>query len=377
MRLVRDVVLATAPTGGTEIVLPFPPTHPAAHGLLRITARLDDDDRVVSAEAVPGFMHRGAEKLMEVREHRAAMALADRHDWLAPVVGELAYALAAEQMLGLPVPERATWLRTLLVEVTRITAGLVFLSADGSGLPPDLVVRLRAAREDLLRHVEELTGARMHVTYVRIGGVAAEPPDGWCAALRRTVAAHLPALTAAAEAAATASRGAGVAGVGRDLAVAHGASGPVGRASGLDLDLRRDAPGLAYGELAPWLVVTVGSDGDARERRRALAADLVVAARLVTECAVRVENLDGPVAQPLPKVLRLPVGAGWAWLEGPFGIAGVYLESRGDAVPHRVKLRTPGFAHASLLGPALTGTPLADVPDAVDSFFLVVGDVDR
>ena len=95
-------------------------------------------------------------------------------------------------------------------------------------------------------------------------------------------------------------------------------------------------------------------------------------------CAERVEALDGaPVAQPLPKVLRLPVGAAWAALEGPFGVAGVHLESRGEATPHRLKLRTPGFAHASLLGPALTGTRIADLPVAVSSFFLVVGDVDR
>lgn len=376
MRPVRDVVLATAPTGGTEALLPFPPTHPATHGLLRIAARLDDDDRVVTAEVRPGFMHRGAEKLMEVRDHRAAMALANRHDWLAPVVGELTVALAAERLLGIAVPERATWLRTLLVEVTRITAGAVFLAADAA-VPAPLAGRLRAAREDLLHHVEALTGARMHVTFARVGGVAAAPPDGWCASLLRSLDAQLPALTAAAAHAAASGHGAGVAVVSRDAALGHGASGPVGRASGVDVDLRRADPALAYHQLAPLLTAELGSDGDVRARRRCLAADLVVAAGLAAECARRVEALDGPFAQPLPKVLRLPVGAAWAWLDGPFGVAGVYLESRGDAVPHRVKLRTPGFAHASLLGPALTGTLLADVPDAVASFLLVCGDIDR
>jgi len=347
--------------------------HPSTHGGLRI--RVEARDGVVTAaDPMPGLLHRGAEKLMEARDYRQVLMLASRHDWLAGFSSEVGAALAVEDLLGIEVPERATWIRTLLAELTRVTAGALFL---GAAVPLEVGRPLLLLRDRILDLVEEYTGGRVHPMVTRIGGLASAPDATWlddvvhlCETGRGVVAAwideSLPLLT----------------GPGREIAVLdrmkaedYGASGPVGRASGIPLDLRRDDPYLAYAHLD--VAVHTDSRGDASARFGAFAEDVRTAVELARECALAARPMSGPVDVRLPKVVRAPEGRTYTWTENPSGINGYLLVSTGGPAPWRMKIRTASFAHVQALAVALPGTPVDHLPLALASFFFVTGDVDR
>lgn len=355
----RDVIAGIGPAGATDLTLELGQHHPSTHGSLRLRLTLDGDT-VVSGEPLVGALHRGAEKLFEVRDYRQVLMLANRHDWLAAFNNEVGVALAVERMLGMEIPLRATWLRTLLCEVNRVLSHLMFL-----GYLDVAFVRLR---EPLQHVLEEATGGRVHVVYTRVGGVYEDVPDGWarrCAAALDTVRDGLPEVSLEALA------GLGV--LTPTAALAHGVSGPVARASGLDVDLRRDDPYLAY----PWLDVPVvlGTTGDAAARFDCLLRQVQVSLDLAAACLR--ELPEGPVNVKLPKNLRVPEGATYAWTEAPSGIAGYYLVSRGATTPWRLAMRTASFNNVSALPMVLPGCRVQDLPAVLASFFFVVGDIDK
>jgi len=370
-----DVVPGTEP-----LVADLGPAHPSMHGLLRVHLELDDDV-VVTADPQVGAMHRGAEKLLEVRDYRQGLALVNRHDWHGAFSSELGLALALERMLGIDVPERATWARTLLAEVTRALSHLAFL-----GTTPGIPVSLgfaHAEREALLAVVEEATGGRMHTMAVQAGGLKQDLPAGWLSRVRNAVGRVREGMArfdaAVAEPAfVEAARGVGV--LSRDDAIGYGTSGPVARASGLDLDLRRDDPSGAYGALVDRgvLRVVTRTEGDALARVEVLLEQLHVSLDLADACVTELETLPpGPIHVRLPKVLRAPEGHTYVATENPCGINGYLLVSRGGRTPWRLKIRSGSFANVSALPAALPGTRLGDVPLVLASFFYVVGDIDR
>ena len=340
---------------GVELELGLPPHHPTSHGGLRLALRVADGV-VQSADPIVGFMHRGAEKLLEVRDYRQGLALANRHDWLSAFAGELGLCLVVERALGIEVPARASALRVVYAEITRALHHLAFLDA-------------WTLREPLQRVLEESTGGRVHVMTARVGGLREDVPDGWvasCSAAVAEVRAQLDVLDAAVAAAPV-----GVGLLSRDDALAFGAGGPVGRASGLDLDVRRDDPYAAYADV----LVVMRSAGDCRARLEVLREEVSVSLDLIDATLTALPG--GPVDVRLPKTVRVPEGMAYAWTEAPGGPAGWWLVSRGGPTPWRLKMRTPSFAHAPLLARVLPGTALADVPAVRGSLFLVAGDVDR
>jgi NADH-quinone oxidoreductase subunit D len=357
---VRDVVAGVGPAAsGTDLTLELGAHHPSTHGSLRLRLTLDGDT-VVSGEPVVGALHRGAEKLFEVRDYRQVLMLANRHDWLAAFNNEVGVALAVEKLLGMEIPVRATWLRTLLCEVNRVLSHLMFL-----GYLDPAFVQLRTP---LQRVLEEATGGRIHVVYTRIGGVHEDVPEGWtgrCRAALDEVRAGLPAVTTAH------LEGVGVLSV--DDALAFGVSGPVVRASGVDLDLRRDDPYLAYPSLE--VPVVLGTAGDAAARFDCLLRQVGVSLDLASTCLDRLP--EGPVNVKLPKNLRVPVGATYAWTEAPSGVAGHYLVSRGATTPWRLAMRTASFNNVAALPTVLPGCRVQNLPAVLASFFFVVGDVDK
>jgi NADH-quinone oxidoreductase subunit D len=324
------------------------------------------DGRVATAEPVVGFLHRGAEKLFEVRDYRQLVMLANRHDWLSAFSNELGICLAVERMLGMSAPDRAVWLRTLLAEVNRVLNHLAFL---GAGSPHEQ--RALRQREALQAVMEEATGGRMHYMFNRIGGLAADVPAGWTDRLRRAADGVRAVLPELAGSVADVPRGIGA--LTADVALSHGVSGPVARASGVDLDLRRDEPYLAYGSLD--VPVVLRSAGDAHARFACVLEQVGVSLDLVDRCLDALPG--GPVALRLPKTVKAPEGSTYAWTENPLGVQGYYLVSRGDRVPWRLAMRTASFNNVSALGPALVGTPLEDVVTVLASFFFVVGDIDK
>jgi NADH-quinone oxidoreductase subunit D len=356
----RPVVAGVGPAAGTtDLTLELGTHHPSTHGSLRLRLELDGEV-VVSAEPVVGALHRGAEKLFEVRDYRQVLMLANRHDWLAAFNNEVGVALTVESMLGMEVPARATWLRTLVCELNRVLSHLMFL-----GWLDPAFVHLRAPLTSVL---EEATGGRIHLVWTRIGGVLHDVPTGWEQRVTEAVAtvrAGLPDVDLSALA--------GVGVLDRDDALAFGVSGPVGRASGVDIDLRRDDPYLSYPSLD--VPVVLGADGDAAARFACLLAQVRTSLDLADACLDALPA--GPVDVKLPKNLRVPEGAGYRWTEAPSGIAGYYLVSRGATTPWRLAMRTPSFSNVSVLPRVLPGCRVQDLPAVLASFFFVVGDIDK
>ena len=366
------VAVGAAAPGTADAVLALAPHHPAAHGLLRLVLTVDAEDVVLTADPQVGYMHRGAEKLFEARDYRQILMLADRHDWLSAFAGELGVCLVVETMLGLDVPARAVWLRTLLAELTRVAHHLAFLGAVPGGTPASQA-RAAAMREEVQVLLEEHTGGRMHVMANRLGGLLEDVPAGWPGHVRATVArlrADLPALV---EGAVHPDDGRGVAVLDRATALSYGVSGPALRAAGEPMDLRLDAPYLAYAAL-PVRSVT-RAEGDATARLQVLAEQTAHSLDLVDAC---LDDLPtGPIDVKLPKNVKAPEGSAYAWTEAPLGATGWYLVSSGERTPYRLKLRTPSFATVSALPAVLPGTRLADLALAVASLPYVTGDLDR
>ncbi|NJP68691.1 NADH-quinone oxidoreductase subunit D [Streptomyces sp. ventii] len=381
-----DAGTTTVGVGGaaesTDMVLNIGPQHPSTHGVLRLRLVLDGE-RISRAEPVVGYMHRGAEKLFEARDYRQIIVLANRHDWLSAFSNELGVVLAVERMLGMEVPERAVWLRTLLAELNRALNHLMFLGSyplELGGITP--MFYAFTEREDLQHVMEELSGGRMHYMFNRVGGLKEDLPAGWTGRARDAVAGvrgrlgRFDDLVLGNEVFRSRTRGVGV----LDPAVArsYGVSGPIARASGVDFDLRRDEPYLAYGELGDVLRVAVRSEGDCLARFEVLLEQTRNALELADACLDRLAELPpGPVNQRLPKVLKAPEGATYAWTENPLGLNGYYLVSKGEKTPHRLKLRSASFNNIQALVDLLPGTLVADMVAILGSFFFVVGDIDK
>ena len=369
----RDLVVAIGVARHLphDLALDLDPLSPAGQAGLQLGLQVDDDV-IVGADARVGLMHRSAEKLFEVRDYRQVLALANRHEWLSAFISELCVAVTVEDALGIVPPERATWARTLLVEFTRISASLALLGQVAR--TPALDLRERLA------HLQEVaTGGRLHPMFVRIGGIAAPLEVSWLDAVEAVLGEIEAVLGRMSDGALDSLDGyAGVGVLTRDAAVEVAATGPVGRASGVDLDLRRDAPSLAYVELRDLLIVPVSTAGDVVARYEVMLSQLPVSIALVRACAERLRALgDGPVDVPLPKVVRVPEGTFHGQLESTLGIAGVLLVSTGEKAPWRLKLRTASFANVQALTRGLVGARLDQLDVVVPSFFFVMGDADR
>ncbi|MEC3994794.1 NADH-quinone oxidoreductase subunit D [Actinacidiphila sp. DG2A-62] len=367
---------------GTDMVLNIGPQHPATHGVLRLRLVLDGE-RIRSAEPIVGYMHRGAEKLFEARDYRQIVMLANRHDWLSAFSNELGVVLAVERMLGMEVPERAVWTRTLLAELNRVLNHLMFLGSyplELGGITP--IFYAFTEREELQHVMEEVSGGRMHYMFNRVGGLKEDLPNGWtgrAAAAVAAVRAGLPRfedLVLGNEIFRGRTRGVGV--LSRADVHGYGVSGPIARASGVDFDLRRDEPYLAYGELADVLKVATRADGDCLARFEVLLDQTRNALDLADACLERLRELPpGPINQRLPKVLKAPEGHTYAWTENPLGLNGYYLVSKGEKTPYRLKLRSASYNNIQALGVLLPGTLVADMVAILGSMFFVVGDVDK
>jgi NADH-quinone oxidoreductase subunit D len=364
---------------GTDMVLNIGPQHPSTHGVLRLRLVLDGE-RVVSAEPIVGYMHRGAEKLFEVRDYRQILVLTNRHDWLSAFSNELGAAMAVERLMGIEVPERAVWLRTALAELNRVLNHLMFLGSYpleiGAITPVFYAFR---ERETLQAVMEEASGGRMHYMFNRVGGLKEEVPAGWTSRARDAIGLvekrlpDLDRLIRGNDIFLARTKGVGV--LTAAQAAAYGASGPVARASGLDFDLRRDEPYLAYGSLN--VPVVTRTTGDCHARFEVLLEQVYVSLDLARQCLDRVDTVTGPVNVRLPKVVKAPEGHTYAWTENPLGINGYYLVSRGEKTPWRMKLRTASYSNVQCLSTLLPGCLVPDLIAILGSMFFVVGDVDK
>jgi NADH-quinone oxidoreductase subunit D len=365
-----------------DMTLNIGPQHPSTHGVLRLRITLDGE-RITAAEPIIGYMHRGAEKLFEVRDYRQIIVLANRHDWLSAFASEIGVVTAVERMLGMEVPVRAVWARTLLAELNRVLNHLMFLGSyplEIGAITP--MFYAFTEREQLQRVMEEISGGRMHYMFNRVGGLKEDLPAGWLGRVSDAVTAvrsgvgQIDKLIMGNEIFRARTRGVGV--LTREQVEQFGVSGPIARAAGVDFDLRRDEPYLAYGELADVLRVPTRTEGDCLARFECLLEQVYVSLDLAEACVARLAALpQGPINQRLPKVLKVPEGHTYAWTENPLGINGYYLVSRGEKTPWRLKLRSASFNNMQVLTELLPGNLVADMIAILGSMFFVVGDIDK
>jgi NADH-quinone oxidoreductase subunit D len=380
----RELMVATGDLATADMVLNIGPQHPATHGVLRLALTLDGE-RIVRADPIVGYMHRGAEKLFEARDYRQIIVLANRHDWLSAFSNELGVVLAVERMLGMEVPVRAVWARTMLAELNRVLNHLMFLGSYPIELGAITPIFYAFREREVLQAVmEEVSGGRMHYMFNRVGGLKEDLPAGWyerateaIALVRRRVRADIDTLVRGNEIFRARTRGVGV--LSATLAESYGVSGPIARASGLDIDLRRDEPYLAYGELPPdVLQIVTRTEGDCLARFECLLDQVYVSLDIAEHCVGVLAGLPaGPINVRLPKVVKAPEGATYAWTENPLGINGYFLVSRGEKTPWRLKLRTASFNNVQVLSELLPGTLVADMVAILGSMFFVVGDIDK
>ena len=354
------------------------PQHPATHGTLRIICRLDGE-HVVWAEPSCGYMHRGYEKLTEVRTFPQVTTLINRIDWLGSFANEVPFILAAEKLMEIEATPRAQHIRTILFELSRIANITLFLG--------DMGVQLGAVtpvfyafrdREYVLNLIESVTGGRFHPNYDRIGGLKDDLPKGFIdetKSVMKTVRAfcnEMEELLVGNEIFEARTRGIGV--IPREIALQYGLSGANVRASGVDWDLRRDGkPYLVYPQLD--FKVWTHPDGDSFARYWVRLQETRESARMVLQLLDQMPA--GPIMAKVPRIIKVPEGEAWVSTENPLGEMGYYVVSKGDTGPFRVKIRSASFNNISVTPWVLRGVYVPDVITILASLYFILGDIDR
>jgi len=354
------------------------PQHPATHGTLRIIVKLDGE-QVVAAEPIMGYMHRGYEKLTEVRTYPQVTTLINRIDWLGSFANEVPFILAAEKLMEVEAPPRAQWIRTILFELSRIANVALFLGDMGvqlGALTP--VFFAFRDREYVLNQIESATGGRFHPNFDRIGGLKDDLPKGWIESTKQvmtklaTFCDELEDLVMGNEIFQARTRGIGV--IPADVAMSYGLSGANARASGIDHDLRRDDPvGLVYDKV-DWKVWT-HPDGDSFARYWVRLQEVRESIKIIEQLLDNVPA--GPVMAKVPRIIKVPAGEAYVETENPLGAMGYYVVSKGDLVPFRVKIRTASFNNISITPWLLKGAYVPDVITILASLYFILGDIDR
>ncbi|MSO14817.1 MAG: NADH-quinone oxidoreductase subunit D [Ilumatobacteraceae bacterium] len=354
------------------------PQHPATHGTLRIIARLDGE-QVLWADPSCGYMHRGYEKLTEVRSYPQVTSLVNRIDWLGSFANEVPFILAAEKLMGVEAPSRAQHIRTILFELSRIANVTLFLG--------DLGVQLGAVtpvffafrdREYVLNLIEGATGGRFHPNFDRIGGLKDDLPAGFIDETRnvmkklRGFCDQIEDLLFGNEIFQSRTRGIGV--IPKDVALQYGMSGANLRASGVDWDLRRDQKlPLAYDKV-DFKVIT-HPDGDSFARCWVRLQEVRESTRIVDQLLETIPT--GPIMAKVPKIIKVPEGEAWVSTENPLGEMGYYVVSQGDMGPFRVKIRSASFNNISITPWLLKGVYVPDIITILASLYFILGDIDR
>ena len=354
------------------------PQHPATHGTLRIIARLDGE-QVVWAEPSCGYMHRGYEKLTEVRTFPQVTTLVNRIDWLGSFANEVPFILAAEKLMGVEAPPRAQWIRTILFELSRIANVSLFLGDLGVQLGAITPVFLAFRdREYVLNLIESATGGRFHPNFDRIGGLKDDLPAGWIDETKvvmkklRNFCDEIETLLFGNEIFQSRTRGIGV--IPHDVALQYGLSGANLRASGVDWDLRRDQDiALAYNKVD--FKVWTHPDGDSFARCWIRLQETREATLIVDKLLDGIPS--GPVMAKVPKIIKVPEGEAWVSTENPLGEMGYYVVSRGDLGPFRVKIRSASFNNISITPWLLRGVYVPDIITILASLYFILGDIDR
>ena len=360
-----------------EMLLNMGPQHPSTHGVLRLVLKLEGET-VVDCTPVIGYLHRGIEKILENRPVMGGIRYMDNADYLSPMLNEIAYAGAVEQLMGIEPPRRAQYIRLLTGEMQRIASHLVAVGTylvDLGAFTP--VLWTFRDREGILSLFEALGGSRFNVNYLRVGGVLHDFPKGWLKACETYFdqfeknMVELEELITGNEIFESRTQGVGY--VDPQQAIAYGLTGPMLRASGVNWDLRVNRPYMAYREVP--VNVHVRQEGDCYARYKVRVQEIWESIRL---CRVAMDKMPGgPIGTRTPIALRPPRGETYFAIESSKGELGVYFISDGSEYPWRAKLRGPSFVNVQILPELLRGHKMSDVVAIMGSLDIVLGEVDR
>ena len=398
----RIEFVGAAPNGKRHMILNMGPQHPSTHGVLRIVLELDGET-ILRARPQIGYLHTGIEKEFEVKKYAQGTPLTDRVDYLSNLNNNLCYALAVERLLKLEIPPLAQWMRVLLCELSRIQSHLVWLGTHALDMGAMTVYfYCFREREEILKVFEMFSGQRMMTSYIRIGGLALEPPRGWEKAVallierlargideyHRMLAANPIWL----------NRTKNVGQLPLDVMLDMGVTGPLLRAAGIKRDARKDSPHSSYEKFSFEIPTRTENDVYARfeVRMEEMRQSLGIVRQALAGMPSGAWQADAPhVVLPdrermktqmesliyhfkiVTEGFRVPEGSVYQTVESPRGELGYYVVSDGTAHPHRVFMRTPSFGNLQALGALLEGSLIADSIASMGSMDFVLGDVDR
>ena len=391
-------------TGKKTMHVNMGPSHPAMHGTVRIELELEGE-RIRSSDVEIGYLHRAFEKTVENRTWNQAVSYTDRLNYVSPVINNVGYALAVEKLFGVEVPERGVWVRTLMSELSRVSDHLTCNGAMAMEMGALTVfVWLIRAREMIWQLMEEATGARLTVSWARIGGVTGDLTGKFLADLPRVIAETRRAVKEGNRLLVRnrifIDRTRGVGALAREDAVNWAVTGPLGRAAGLDYDVRRDLPYLAYDRVK--FEVPVGTRGDVYDRFMVRVGEIEQSLRIVEQCVEKMP--DGPVSVDDQRLflpsrgsvssemeslihhfkllmpghgIRPPAGEVYQAVEGANGELGFYIVSDGTDRPWRVRVRPPCFFPMAAVSKMIDGGLVADVIPVFGSINMIAGELDR
>jgi len=384
------------------MIINMGPSHPSTHGVLRIMLELDGEF-VLRSKTVIGYLHTGMEKTGEALSYVQGGTNVTRMDYLSPVINELSYSMAVEKLLGIEVPERATWIRMMMSELNRISSHLVWMATNGMdvGSTSMMIYGLRE-RELVLAFFEKTAGLRMNLNYVRPGGVAADLPDGWQDDIQ-VICDTIYARTFEYDTLLTGQpifrqRMIGVAPISAEEALALGVTGPLLRSTGVAWDLRRTMPYLAYDKVD--FDVIVGTYGDNFDRYAIRLNEIRESIRIVRQCLEMTPSGDyrsqDPKVTPPPRArinesmealihhfklftegFHVPAGEVYSAVESPRGELGCYIVSDGGPKPYRIHVRAPSFVNLQAVPLLMRGGSVSDTITVISTVDPVMGEVDR
>jgi NADH-quinone oxidoreductase subunit D len=361
-----------------QLVINMGPQHPSTHGVLRLVLRLDGE-RVVDADIVIGYLHRGIEKLTESRDWTQIILLTDRMDYVAAATNNLGYCETVEKLMQIEVPRRARYIRTILAELQRIASHLVWLGTHAMDIGAVTVfLYCLRERELVLDLFEEYCGARLTYNAMRIGGLPLDIPPGWdrkvralCDIVDEKVPEYEQLLT---QNRIWLERTRGVGVIPAADAIAMGFSGPPLRGSGVLRDVRKDEPYAAYDEFE--FDVPIGAAGDTYDRYLVRLEEFRQSTRIIRQA---LDGLpEGPVMGKVPRLIKPPAGETYHAIEAPKGELGFFIVSDGKSLsPYRLRVRPPSFCNLQVLPRLIRGHLVADVVALIGTIDIVLGEVDR
>jgi NADH-quinone oxidoreductase subunit D len=350
-----------------ELQINIGPQHPSTHGVFRMLVTVDGET-ITDLKPVFGYLHRNHEQIAEQNSYLQNMPYTDRLDYFNSMANNQAYAMAVEKLVGIEVPERAEYIRVLMVELTRIlnhAGALGFLINDMGMWQTQLAFGMRE-REKILDLFEAASGARLMCNYFRFGGVARDLPADFLPRLKRLLRENEILM----------QRAEGIGILPRELALAYSVTGPVLRGSGVAYDVRKAEPYSIYDRFD--FDVPVGTVGDVYDRFLVRIEEIRQSKRILEQILEQLPDAKGGHINPKARQnVRPPVGDAYARIESPKGELGFYLVSDGSGKPYRYKVRAPSFINLTPLGDMCRGYKMADVVVILGSIDIVMGEVDR